>query len=142
MPGPAPSPSPPAPTGLATALIVTLALAAACADRSSPDFRGSISSTPSITVDVRNQNFADVTVYVGRGGAWQRIGDVVGNTTGEMEIPSALISPEASYQFRVHAIGSTDDEDFVSQPVMAMEGDVIVLTVAPALSMSSWSIRR
>ena len=142
MPDHAPSTSPPAFLRLASVLIVTLGIASGCADRSTPDFRGSIADAPSIAVDVRNQNFADVTVYVGRGGAWQRIGNVIGNTTEDMQIPSALISPEANYQFRVHAIGTPDDEDYVSQPVMAMEGDVIVLTVAPALSMSSWSIRR
>ncbi|MEX2467792.1 MAG: hypothetical protein WD995_12850 [Gemmatimonadota bacterium] len=106
-----------------------------------PDFRGSWAQAQALTVSVRNQHFADIVVRVSRGGSWQRIGDVTGNSTGRFEIPDALTSTAGDYRFRVHAIGSSDNTDYITGRIPADRGDVIVLTVAPVLRMSSWSIR-
>ncbi|MEX2465532.1 MAG: hypothetical protein WD995_01395 [Gemmatimonadota bacterium] len=94
-------------------------------------------------VSVRNQHFSDVVVYISRGGAsWQRLGSVTGNTSTNLEIPSALTAPAGEYRFRVHAIGSPDATDYISDRILADRGSVIELTVAPVLRMSSWSIRQ
>ena len=124
--------------GLLAALLV---LSACAATRETPDFRGRPARNVTIPVDVRNQHYSDVVVRVSRGGAWQRIGNVTGNSTGRLEIPAALTAPTGDYRFRVHAIGSSDADDYVSERIAAYPGTVIVLTVAPVLRMSSWSIR-
>jgi hypothetical protein len=124
-------------------LTFTVLVGSACADRSQPDFRGRPAEAEPIVVSVRNQHFADVTVYISRGGAaWQRLGSVTGNTATNLEIPSALTAPAGEYRFRVHAIGTPDATDYISDRILADRGSVIELTVAPVLSMSSWSIRQ
>jgi len=129
------------PSWTVSVLLFGLLTAAGCADRATPDFRGRPAQNATIPVDVRNQHYADVVVRVSRGGAWQRIGDVTGNSSGRLAIPAALASPTGDYRFRVHAIGSADDTDYVTERIAAYPGAVIVLTVAPVLRMSSWSIR-
>jgi hypothetical protein len=124
-------------------LAFTVLVASACADRSQPDFRGRPADAPPVVVSVRNQHFADVTVYISRGGAaWQRLGSVTGNTSTNLDIPSALTAPSGEYRLRVHAIGSPDATDYVSDRILADRGNVIELTIAAVLSMSSWSIRQ
>lgn len=113
-----------------------------CADRATPDFRGGqAGEREAIVVSVRNQNYADVTVHVSRNGAWQRLGGVTGNSTARLEIPDALASSGFQFRFRVHAIGSPDAADYVTERIGVDRGDVIELTVAPVLRMSHWSIR-
>lgn len=123
------------------AILVSFAVAGCGAERATPDFRGRPAQNATIPVDVRNQHYADVVVRVSSGGAWQRIGDVTGNSSGRLEIPPALTSPAGDYQFRVHAIGTSDNADYVTERIAAYPGSVVVLTVAPVLRMSSWSIR-
>jgi hypothetical protein len=123
-------------------LAFTVLVNPGCADRSQPDFRGRPSEAPPVVVSVRNQHFADVTVYISPGGAlWQRLGSVTGNTSTNLEIPSALTAPAGEYRIRVHAIGTPDATDYISDRILVDRGSVIELTVAPVLSMSSWSIR-
>lgn len=122
-------------------VVMAVLVSLGCAERGSPDFRGRPAQNATIPVDVQNQHYADIVVRISRGGSWQRIGDVTGNSSDRLEIPAALTSPAGDYQFRVHAIGSADDTDYVSERIAAYPGSVIVLTVAPVLRMSSWSIR-
>jgi hypothetical protein len=129
-----------APAALLAAVLGGLA-ASGCADRSTPDFRGRPAEPGSVVVDVNSQHYADVTIYVTRDGSWQRLGSVTGNGSARLEIPSAIATIGGQYRFRVHAIGTPDDTDYVSDRIMANQGDVIALTIAPLLSMSSWSVR-
>ena len=121
--------------------LLTSMLFAGCAGSEAPDFRGRPARNVTIPIDVRNQHYSDIVVRVSRGGAWQRIGDVTGNSSERLEIPAALTAPTGDYRFRVHAIGTPDDADYVSERIAAYPGTVIVLTVAPVLRMSTWSIR-
>lgn len=141
MPDPGPREIHYRPSWTAVVLVFALLVLAGCADRATPDFRGRPAQNQTIPVDVRNQHYADVVVRVSRGGAWQRIGEVTGNSSERLEVPSALTSPAGDYRFRVHAIGSADATDYVSERIAAYPGSVVVLTVAPVLRMSSWSIR-
>ena len=43
------------------------------------------------TLEVENQNFLDMTVYVLEGGARQRLGEARGNSTTSLTIPERLI---------------------------------------------------
>lgn len=124
--------------------VVALALASASCARGveTPDFRGArTTQAAAIQVDVRNLNFADVTVHASRDGAWRRIGQVTGNTDQRLEVPADIGSPAGYLRLRVHAIGSPDASDFVTDGIMAGGGDVVELRVAPVLRMSSWSVR-
>jgi len=119
----------------------TVLVGSGCADRSQPDFRGRPAEAPPVVVSVRNQHFADVTVYISPGDAsWQRLGSVTGNTSTNLAIPSALTAPAGEYRIRVHAIGTPEATDYISDRILAARGTVIELTVAPVLGMSSWSI--
>lgn len=124
--------------------LTALVLAAnACAKGvETPDFRGTraVQSGP-IHVDVRNLNYADVTIHASRGGPWHRIGQVTGVSDHSLEVPETIGSPGGYLRFRVHAIGSPDATDFVTDNIMAGGGDVVQLRVAPVLHMSSWSVR-
>lgn len=123
-------------------LLLALALLVGCADRSrEPDFSGSPDDVP-ITVAVQNQHFNDVTIYVARDVQWQRLGNVTGNTNARFEIPEVLISPGSQFRFRIHAIGTSDDQDYVTDQVMVSRGAEVALRVAPVLRMSNWYVRQ
>jgi hypothetical protein len=94
-----------------------------------------------VRLSVQNLNYADIVVYGSRGGSWQRIGGVTGNTSQAFEVPSQLTDGSASLRLRVHAIGSPDAADYVTDPIFASYGSVVQLRVAPVLRMSSWSLR-
>lgn len=125
-------------------VVAALMLASAACGRSVevPDFRGTGRAEPtSVQVDVRNLNYADVTVHASRDSGWYRIGQVTGNSDGTLEVPAAIGSPAGFLRLRVHAIGSSDASDYVTDAISAGRGDVVVLRVAPVLRMSSWSVR-
>jgi len=123
-------------------ILVAAVFASGCTERPSfPDFRGRPALEPPVVVNVRNQNFADVTIHVSRDGAWQRLGGVTGNSTARLEIPSSQSAFGVQYRFRVHGIGMPDDSDFFTDFMYVDRGSVVELIVAPVLSMSSWSIR-
>lgn len=126
------------------ATLAALALAAGACSKGveTPDFRGTrtLQAAP-IQVDVRNLNYADITVHASRDGAWRRIGQVTGVSDRMLEVPADVGSPAGYLRLRVHAIGSPDASDFVTEGIMAGRGDVVELRVAPVLRMSSWSVR-
>lgn len=129
-------------SGTLFALSLAVLVGGGCADRSRPDFRGGGSPRDEpIVVEVRNRNFADVTVHAGRDGGWHRLGDVTGHSTATLEVPPSLGGPAAVLSFRVHAIGSPAYTDYETGRLSVSPGDVVVVTVAPVLGMSSWSIR-
>lgn len=124
--------------------LAVLALASAACARSveTPDFRGTRTTQAApILVDVHNLNYADITVHASRDGAWRRIGQVTGNTEQTLQVPADIGSPAGYLRLRVHAIGSSDASDFVTDGIMAGGGDIVELRVAPVLRMSSWSVR-
>ena len=106
MPAPGPWRSRLAPWALALVLLASFFVASCSPGLETPDFRGRPAQNVTIPVDVRNQHYSDIVVRVSRGGAWQRIGDVTGNSSERLEIPAAMTGPTGDYQFRVHAIGT------------------------------------
>jgi hypothetical protein len=129
--------------GAVLVVLATLALSgcARAPQATYPDFRGRPQMAANVIVEVRNQNYSDIVLRVSTGGSWQRLGDVTGNSSGRLEISGAMLSPAGDYRFRVHAIGSSDNSDYISDRISASRGRTIVLVVAPVLRMSSWSLR-
>lgn len=126
--------------GLRVALLAVVVTG--CARTASyPNFRGSAGMGGSLVVNVENQHFSDVVVYVSTGGQWQRLGDVTGTGKASLVVPSGLHSPGQRYRFRVHPIGGQDRDDYVTELVYADRGDIVEIRVAGLLRMSSWWIR-
>lgn len=126
-----------------SAAVAATALVTACAGGDTPDFRGTGTSRDApVVVEVENAHFNDVVVYASSDGAgWQRLGSVIGLSSGRLTIPTALHSGSGAYYLRVHAIGAADRYDYLSGAILANPGDVIELRVAGVLRMSSWSVR-
>jgi hypothetical protein len=80
-------------------------------------------------VEVRNQAFLDMNVYVLRGGARVRLGTVMGNSTAVFEIPRAYVNPGLPVRFMADPIGSNRTP--YSHEIPINPGDRIVLTIPP-----------
>ncbi len=89
-----------------------------------------------------NDNYHDVVVYLDGESAGQRLGTVTGLCQQDLRIPSTLQSAQSRYEFRIHAIGTSNTQDYFTGTIFADPGDVIELNVASVLSLSSWSVRR
>lgn len=126
----------------ALAVLVTGALvASACADRRTPDWTGVRAEEELVSVSVTSHHFLDVVVYANRNGSWQRLGTVTGLGSASLDVPPGLVSPPGQFRLRVHPIGASERRDYVSEVIIANPGDVIELTVASNLRMSSWFLR-
>lgn len=85
---------------------------------------------PATAVEVRNQAFADMTVYVVEStGARRRLGFAPGASTVVMRIPSTLIGMGREVHFVVDPIGST--RTAMSNRMFVSPGDTVMLTIPP-----------
>lgn len=92
-----------------------------------------------IRIEVVNDNFADMTIYVMGNGTSFRLGDVTGKTTGRFTMDPNQISPSAGLRLLADPIGSRDA--FLSDPVIPGPGSTVVLTIGAALSQSYVTLR-
>ena len=101
--------------------------------------RGRLATSPEgdYSLSVTNHNWLDVTVFVVRGSTRFRIGDVTGNSTSRLKIPSRLVVA-GQVQLLVDPIASDDYYLTDAIPVSSDEG--VQLTVAPSMRMSSYAI--
>jgi hypothetical protein len=111
----------------------------ACAARAPSPF-AEATREEEIRVEVRNDNYLDVTVYVMRDGMSYRLGDVTGSSSATLEIPPSQVLAAMGVRLLVNPIGSRGA--YLSEPIMAGPGDTITLRVASVLRMSSWSMRQ
>ncbi|HSR14959.1 MAG TPA: hypothetical protein VLL51_04365 [Gemmatimonadales bacterium] len=96
---------------------------------------GGCSRTPPATVDptepsyleVQNQSFYDMTVYVYRGGARIRLGTVSGNSTQVFEIPRSIASPGIPVRFMADPIGGRRTP--YTEEITILPGDTIVMRI-------------
>jgi hypothetical protein len=85
----------------------------------------------SATLEVENQNFLDMTVYVVEGGARQRLGVVRGNSTTTLTIPEQLIRGGASpLRFLADPIGQEGLP--VTEEIVVQPGDAVQLVIPPS----------
>lgn len=83
------------------------------------------------TLEVQNQKFLDMTVYVVNGGLRQRIGVARGNATTSLTIPDRLVRGGASpLRFLCDPIGGQGLP--VSEEIMVEPGDVVELVIPPS----------
>lgn len=82
------------------------------------------------TLEVENQNFLDMTVYVLEGGARQRLGEARGNSTTSLTIPGRLIRGGASpLRFLADPIGGEGLP--VTEEIVVEPGDTVTLVIPP-----------
>jgi hypothetical protein len=106
--------------------MVILATTAACAGRSRDT---GAHLTDSAAVQVRNQGFSDMVVYVISGGQRIRLGLATGNSTHTFTIPRHLIRGAGGMRFLADPVGGNRTP--VSEEMTVNPGDVVTLTIPP-----------
>lgn len=81
------------------------------------------------TVDVQNQGFNDMTVYVVNAGSRTRLGIAPGNRTTTLTIPAWLVSSTTYLRFVLDPIGGNRTP--VTEEIDVSPGDQLVLIVNP-----------
>ena len=92
-----------------------------------------------VTLEVKNLNWQDVTVYVYRAGSEQRLGLVTSMKTRSFVIPRNLYRTSGQLQFMVKPIGSGERQ--FSEPLNVEPGWIIVWTVEQRLKYSRIMVR-
>ena len=108
-------------------IVAVLLLSAACGPRVNaerPEPR------PKTTVQVRNQNFQDMNVFLLSAGQRIRLGMVTGLSTQVFTLPEDIVRVSAQLQFELHPIGGRRNP--ISETITVMPGDQIVLTIPPS----------
>ena len=81
-------------------------------------------------VEVQNQGFYDMTVYVIRSGQRVRLGQVSGNSTATFELPRTMVNPGLPIRFQADPIGGNRTP--FSQEIGVSPGDTVVLRIPPS----------
>ena len=118
----------------------TCALAlVACGPAAHESGAGFMPAAPSekSTVLVRNDYLGEMDVYVVLGATRTRLGSVPTSATANFRIPNVLLQ-RTEIQFQVDPVGPVPP--FTYQPIQLRPGNDVELAVAPALTMSSYSI--
>lgn len=83
-----------------------------------------------VAVNVDNQNFLDMNVFLIRGGQRIRLGTVPGLSTRILMVRPDLIGYGTEVQFEVHPIGGRANP--ITETISVRPGDVIHLTIPPS----------
>ena len=109
-------------------LLLLLLVVGAC--RSARDGEAPGPARGPATLEVENQNFLDMTVYVLERGARQRLGEARGNSTTSLTIPERLIRGGASpLRFLADPIGGEGLP--VTEEIVVEPGDTVTLVIPP-----------
>lgn len=92
-----------------------------------------------VSLEVRNQHFNEVVVYLMPDGVRQRLGTVTGVSTQMFDLPTPVAERPGGLRFMVSPIGSR--ETYRTETIVPSPGDIIVLTATSRLRMSHWHIR-
>jgi len=108
-------------------LLALALLTAGCAHHSAS------SATPEpeqkTTVQVRNQNFSDMNVFVLGAGQRVRLGFVTGLSTQTFTLPADIVRISPQIQFEIHPIGANRNP--ISETITVIPGDQVTLTIPP-----------
>jgi hypothetical protein len=121
----APFPTPMFSRRLRTFLVSCLALAplAACGGA-----RQSRPSTAERTfIEVQNNSFSDMTIYIVEGSGRFRLGVASSASTTKLPIPSQIVGAGRELQFLADPLGSTRTS--VSERIWVRPGDTVALTI-------------
>lgn len=129
--------------GIRTMVVGALLAVATLACRSSRTYQessgGDVAIARDVTVEVKNDNFADVNIYaILEGGVARRLGTVTGNTAGKFSLRASEI-PTGTVRLLADAIGGAGRAS--SGQLLVNGGATIVFTIAPVLAQSSATVR-
>ena len=82
------------------------------------------------TLRVQNQGFPDMNIFLLRSGQRIRLGQVTGNTTTTLVIPSYALAGPTTLRFLADPIGGTRAP--VSQEITVSPGDHVQLIIPPS----------
>ena len=127
------------PRSWAPGLVLILLLTASCwLWRESGDpFEGP--SPEDVRLEVVNQHFNDVVIYFIPNGQRRRIGVVTGLTNESLDLGDHAEILTGSFRLAAQPIGSR--EEYLSDPITAVPGDEVVLTLTSRIRMSHWHLR-
>ena len=111
-------------------------LLAACASGGNRGGSAGVASQP-IPLDVTNENYLDVDVFVVRGNSRHRLGTVGGNGSATLSIPASLVF-HGELQLMADPIGSKDV--YVTDRIAVAPDQIVELTIAPRMRMSSYAV--
>jgi hypothetical protein len=81
------------------------------------------------TVEVQNQGFADMTIYVLSHGVRVRLGLASGHSTSRFGIPAYVLEGDRLVRFLADPIGGTREP--VTEEISVDPGDTVGLTIPP-----------
>ena len=111
-------------------------LLAACASGGNRGASAGVAAQP-IPLEVTNENYLDVDVFVVRGTSRHRLGTVGGNASATLTIPANLIV-HGEFQLMADPIGSKDV--YLTDRISVGPDQIVELTVAPRMRMSSFAV--
>jgi len=109
-------------------------LLAACASSRAVQVRSSAVDR-ALPLQVQNDNTADVDVYAMSGGQVTRLGTVTGLSSDTLQIPATAVTRGTELRLLADPIGAYGA--YLSDPILASTGDVLVLRVASQLALST-----
>lgn len=109
--------------------LVPVALAAVLVAGCSKQPARAPSPTEAAWVEVTNQGFYDINLYVVRGSNRFKIGMVSGNGSARIEIPRTFVNPGLPIRFLADPIGSNRTP--YSQEIPVFPGETIYLRIPP-----------
>jgi len=90
------------------------------------------------TIEVRNNNWMDMVVYVVRSGMRVRLGMVNSMNETRFRVPPNMLAAGSSVRLEAHPIGS--NQSYVAPPVHVAPGQRIDFTIQNHLAISSISV--
>ena len=117
-------------------VLVAAALLAACASCAHRGVSGASAMQP-ISLEVTNENWLDVDVFVVRGTSRYRLGTVGGNGSATLSIPASVVV-HGEFQLMADPIGSKDV--YVTDRIAVAQDQMVQLTLAPRMRMSSFAV--
>ncbi len=124
---------------LAFALACAVGLGA-CALLRKGNAEGEEAESRQTLLHVENRHWADVTVYVIRGGARARMGTVTSLSSKTFVVPAEMVSSGTLIRLLADPVGSTTE--FLSEQVRVDPGDQVEWRLANKLDHSSLSVWR
>ncbi len=107
------------------ALVFLLILSCATSGRKAKDSE----EQQGASVEVVNDNYLDMTIYLLRGAQRFRLGTVTGHSTRVFSIPAYLVASSPSLRFLANPVGSNQNP--ISQDISISEGDLVRLRIPP-----------
>lgn len=121
------------------AVVLLVALASGCAAVRGGDDEQQAPRETDVTVEVVNQNWQDMHVYVLASGQRRSLGMVTSQNSEVFELPRSALAADRDIVFIADPIGSV--VAFVSDPVLVQPGDQVRWTIQNRLRHSSVFVR-